>query len=314
MSVILPTVGGQPLLADALQSALGQVEVELEVIVVDDGSADDTAERLRRIDDARLHVHRHGSQRGTSAARNTAIAHARGEWLAFLDDDDVWAPDNLRLKLAALRSAGADVAYGGAIMTDEQNTPLYLFEVPDPANILPLLLRSNVIPGGPSSVVARSQLVRDLGAFDEQFAILEDWDMFIRLAAAGRFTTCPETLLAYRRHGTNISGDRRFRVEAALGRLMEKHAVLGERYGVGFDQQRVIRWSAYEHRRRELFRAEREAARGRRWAASALYLLSAARNRRLEDLRAGVLALSPRRSRATRVALEQPAWLAPRSL
>src|SRR2546421_12955356 len=99
-TVIIPTRDRWPLLAVTLCGALAQEGVTLEVIVVDDGSVDQTPRRLAEVIDERVRVIRHPSSRGVAAARNSAIAAARGEWLAFLDDDDLWAPHKLRIQLA----------------------------------------------------------------------------------------------------------------------------------------------------------------------------------------------------------------------
>jgi glycosyltransferase involved in cell wall biosynthesis len=312
VSVIIPTVGKWRLLADTLASALDQVGVDLEVIVADDASRDETARELRRIRDPRLRVYRRETRGGPAASRNTAIDEARGEWLAFLDDDDIWAPENLRVKLATLDETGSDVVYGAVIMTDELNTPLYHFDPPDPETILPALLEASVIPGGPSNVVARASLVRDVGAFDERFALLSDWDLFIRLAVAGRMSACPETLVAYRRSAASMSGDQQYAPAAELRLLVEKHAALSRRLDVAVDEERVARWSAGERRRRLTYRARSESARGRHARAAGFYLLSAVRYLRVGDLRLAAAALRPGRVAAPSGDLDRPAWLGPR--
>src|SRR4051794_37222555 len=91
VSVILPTHNRSSMLRQALRSALDQERVDLEVIVVDDGSTDDTQEVLSRTYDERLSVIHNERPVGVARARNAAISRARGEWVAFLDDDDLWA-------------------------------------------------------------------------------------------------------------------------------------------------------------------------------------------------------------------------------
>ena len=108
ISVVIPTHGRWPLLQRALQAALGQQDVEVEVVVVDDGSPDETAARLAQIDDARLRVVHHAVATGVSRARNDGIAAARAPWLAFLDDDDLWAPRKCADQLAAAHAGGRD--------------------------------------------------------------------------------------------------------------------------------------------------------------------------------------------------------------
>ncbi|MFL5884580.1 MAG: glycosyltransferase family 2 protein, partial [Thermoleophilaceae bacterium] len=96
VSVVIPTHNRWPQMRGTLDGALGQTGVEHEVIVVDDCSSDGTAEGLAGIENDRLRFLRHEQNRGVAAARNTGIEAARHEWLAFLDDDDLWAPNKLR--------------------------------------------------------------------------------------------------------------------------------------------------------------------------------------------------------------------------
>src|SRR5205085_9235299 len=91
----------------AVSQALGQYGVCVEVIVVDDGSTDDTAGRIRRIDDTRVRLSRKETAVGVAAARNRGIDLATTEWVAFLDDDDVWSPSKLQVQLQRARDAGA---------------------------------------------------------------------------------------------------------------------------------------------------------------------------------------------------------------
>ena len=119
VSVIVPSRNRRRLLALALASVLDQRDVRLEVIVVDEGSADGTAAMVGSIADARVRLIRHDVPLGKSAARNRGIAEARGEWIAFLDDDDLWAPDKLALQLEALRLSNRHWAYTGAVNITE---------------------------------------------------------------------------------------------------------------------------------------------------------------------------------------------------
>jgi glycosyltransferase involved in cell wall biosynthesis len=193
----LPTRNRWPILsAHALPSALGQEDVELEVVVVDDASGDETAAKLRELRDPRVRVVRNDERRGASAARNTGIGAARSEWLAFLDDDDLWAPTKLRRQLDAAAAASAGWAYAGSIVIDGRGRPLQLEAVPAPSGLALALGRSNVVPSPDSNVVARTELVRRVGGFDQSLTNFEDWDFLIRLAGSSCAAACPEVLLA----------------------------------------------------------------------------------------------------------------------
>jgi glycosyltransferase involved in cell wall biosynthesis len=177
VTVVIPTRDRWQLLSTAaLQAALLQEGVDREVIVVDDGSTDGTAEGLRSLADPRLRVIRHERPRGVAQARNAGIAAARGEWVSFLDDDDVWSPRKLRAQLDAAAD-GADFVYSIAAWLDDALSFLYCPIPPEPVGLASRLLRWNVIWGGCSNVMARTALVRRVGSFDERLFQLADWDL-----------------------------------------------------------------------------------------------------------------------------------------
>ena len=122
VSVIVPTRNRSALLATTLRTVVRQRDVDLEVIVVDDGSTDDTGGVVAALDDPRVLLIRCPPPGGVSAARNVGAAEAHGEWLAFLDDDDLWAPDKLACQLRAAREAGRDWVYGGAVVIERWGT------------------------------------------------------------------------------------------------------------------------------------------------------------------------------------------------
>lgn len=222
-SVVIATRNRWQLLqTNALPSALGQQEVELEVIVVDDGSYDETPEKLAKLVDTRLHVIRHETNRGVAAARNSGIAAARGEWIAFLDDDDLWSPSKLRTQIDAV--ADAAWGYASAIVIDTAGRPLYALPLPDPADIADRLTRGNIVPGGPSNVLARTSFLRELGGFDESLRHhTEDWDLWIRLARSARPVACTEVLVATLQHPDRSALRGGWDVVREAERLLGKH-------------------------------------------------------------------------------------------
>src|SRR5207248_7970393 len=185
VTVIIPTRDRWPLLSVTLRSALAQEDVALEVVVVDDGSTDETPERLASESDERVRVIRHPESRGVAAARNSAIEAARGEWIAFLDDDDLWAPHKLHTQLAAADERDAAWVYSSALVVDDRRSVLDVIDAPDPDRLLALLLAYNPMPAGASNVVARTKVVRDLGGQDETLSHFAGWDLWIKLALAG---------------------------------------------------------------------------------------------------------------------------------
>ena len=311
VTVIIPTRDRWPLLSATLASALAQEEVALEVIVVDDGSVDETPARLAEVGDERLRVHRHEAGRGVAAARNAAIAAARGEWLAFLDDDDLWAPHKLRTQLAAAAARDAAWAYSAALVVDERWSVVDRFDAPDPDGLLDVLLAYNPMPAGASNVIARAAVVRELGGQDESFSHFAGWDLWIKLALVGTAAVCPEPLLAYVQHPRSMLLSDRESVVTEWERLVEKHRVLAAQRGVEFDRGGLVRWLAWADSRG-----------GRRLRAAAGYLRAGVmygfeRNFWMSkhSLRDGVGALFGQvltdtgRRPLTATAAEPPAWL-----
>jgi len=285
VSVVIPTRNRAGYLPDALRSALGQKGVAVEVIVVDDGSDDETPAVLAAVSDARVRVVRNKRPAGQAAARNAGIRLARHEWTALLDDDDLWAPEKLRLQLRAAEDRGASWAYCAALMLEPDGHIGYRSPAPDPEAVLTQLLRRNVIGAGSSSVVASTELLISLGGFDELLPRLDDWDLWIRLAEHGRAAAVQMALVAYRKHTTNLSAGGRRDVMLAFRRIEEKHAGLAARLGVPLERGWVDRWLKVERLRARRSRADEHARSGRRFRAAALHLGTAFAHRRRADLR-----------------------------
>jgi len=301
VSVVIPTRNRWPFLSHTLASALAQESVSLEVVVVDDGSDDQTPERLPAVGDPRVRVFRHERGLGVARARNKGIEEARGAWIAFLDDDDTWAPAKLRTQLAALRRERAVFAYASAVHIDEAGNVVAVEIAPEPDALVPQLLTSeNPMPAGCSNVVAARDVLRRLGGFDERLFHLADWDLWLRLTASGTGVACPEVLVAYLKHAGNMLtvADRDIFDEFAY--LSAKHRAAGADRGLRFDGVALSRWVAAGHRRA-----------GRRRDAARAYLRGAlafrspgnavrAVNVMINPVAAGPEPLSP---------LPRPAWL-----
>ena len=199
VSVVLPTRNRRTLLARSLASALAQEEVRLEAIVVDDGSTDDTWDWLIGLVDPRVRPIRIEGIGNVAEARNRGIAAATGEWVAFLDDDDVWAPDKLRRQLDAADD-GDVLVYAGVIETDEALRPVVEIVTPTPAEVGQRLAATNLV-GTPSAVLVRAEALRTVGGFDPRLSILADWDLWLRLRKQGGFAAAMPHLVGYTVHG-----------------------------------------------------------------------------------------------------------------
>ncbi len=177
VSVVIPCYNYGAFVAETVDSALAQTVPPHEVIVVDDGSTDDTRERLAPYADRIRYVHQ--ANGGLSAARNRGIAEATGDWIALLDADDLWHPEKTALQLRALerypeaRLIGA--AAGPRAMPEHLPAESAIRTLDVPA----FLLRA---PFAPSSALIRRDCLQRVGGFDEQLRSVEDRDMWLRIA------------------------------------------------------------------------------------------------------------------------------------
>ena len=298
ISVVVPTHNRRALLARTLAGALDQEGVDHEVVVVDDGSSDGTAAFLSTIDDPRLRVVRHDRAEGVAAARNDGIAQARGAWLAFLDDDDLWSPGKLARQLAASGHCGW--VYSPAVVVDRRDRVIGEEKPPPGDAIGAALLRFNAIPAGCSNVLVRRLVLESAGGFDPELRMFADWDMWLRLAAASPAARAGAADVAYVSHGANMHVREAGRVPQELEVLRRKHPRLDP------DPVWLSRWLAGGHRRA-----------GNRVEAARAYLRGALDARSAGNVAraAGVLAGEPLMRAYRRVtALEapaEPAWLAP---
>ena len=252
--MVIPTQDRSGLLTLALRSVLWQRDVEFEVIVVDDGSADDTSEVVAGLGDPRVRLIRHDVSQGVSAARNRGIAEARGKWIAFLDDDDLWAPDKLSSQLLAAVSSARAWVYVGAVNISTSHRVVGGSRPLSPEEIPARLRESNVVPGGCSGVMVARAALEAAGSFDRALRPLADWDLWLRLAAGGSPAWVPRPLVAYRVHAQNLSLD---------AKTVERDFLLvSRRYGIGNRAilYRYLGW--WSHRGKRRARAIRYFVRG----------------------------------------------------
>ena len=203
VTVVIPTRDRAGFLSGALRSALSQVDVNYEVRVVDDASIDGTADLLANCLDARVTTVHHELPQGVAAARNRAVADANGEWLAFLDDDDLWAPTWLRTGLETARRGRAGAVYGSCWVVDGRRRVLGARLAPHPRELPGLLGHQNAI-GGPSAVMVRADVLAAAGGFDERLSALADWDAWLRVLDICRAAPVPELLSAYTSYPDNM--------------------------------------------------------------------------------------------------------------
>jgi glycosyltransferase involved in cell wall biosynthesis len=240
VSVIIPTHNRRDLVCEAVESALAQRDATAEVIVIDDGSTDDTAAALARFG-GRIRYRRQPS-RGVAAARNAGARLATGEWLAFLDSDDLWCADKLARQLAyhaqhpALRASQTGEIW---IRNGMRVNPCRHHRKPD-GDIFPASVARCVV--SPSAVLLQRRLFAALGGFDEGLAVCEDYELWLRLGLREPVGLLDAPLVIKRGgHGDQLSrrywGMDRFRV-AALARLLATEPLHGPRRAVAVDTLR----------------------------------------------------------------------------
>jgi glycosyltransferase involved in cell wall biosynthesis len=249
-TVVVPTRDRWHLLsAAALPSALGQEDVELEVVVVDDGSRTEAPPWVAKLADPRVRLVRHPRPLGVAGARNTGIREATGKWIAFLDDDDLWSPQKLRFQLDAATSAGAGFAYGGAAAVAEDGTWLYSLRPVEAENLARMLLSRNVLWGGSSNVLARGDALDRLGGFDERLFQLCDWDLWIRLALTERAAVVRDVVVGCVVHDRSMLLVSEADIFDEFSYLRAKHRATSVSHGVAPDGGNFTRWVALGHRR-----------------------------------------------------------------
>lgn len=248
ISVVIPTRNRRRFLARTLRTALEQRDVAVEAYVVDDASEDDTAAFVNALRDRRVTLLRHETQKGVAVARNTGLACVRSPWVAFLDDDDLWAPNKLALQLDAAARAGADWVLSGAVTVDEAFRIIAGKPPPRTADDLVQVLGFNLVPGGGSGSLVRTELARAVGGFDSDLSVLADWDMWIRLSLAAAAASVHRPLVASVRHDASLS-----RLHEAftrdLARIEAKHRDARFDCGVELHHDRWLLWAARMHLR-----------------------------------------------------------------
>jgi len=242
VSVIIPTYNRAHLIGRAIQSVLNQTYQNFEVIVVDDGSTDNTEEIVKGFNDSRICYIRHSENRGASATRNAGIEGAHGEYIAFLDSDDEWLPEKIKRQMQAFERSDPQVGviYTGAIFVNQHGEAIAGYEAPElRGSVLRELLISNQIRGGGSSVVAKRDHLNRIGGFDEALPACEDWDLWLRLARICQFDFVDAPLVRIYIHGNQITADTDA-MARGRERLLRKHRRL-----FGQDRELLSNWQRY---------------------------------------------------------------------
>lgn len=200
ISIIIPTQNRYQLLAKALNSACNQTYQNIEIIVIDDASRDETSQYVSnlRLTDRRVTLIKNTTPVGGAKARNMGLAESRGEFIAFLDDDDEWFPEKLAIQSKALQvnpdcvaiSCGFEIIYpSGKIKT----------KIPKSSVSIQDLYSCNFL-GGASMLFCRAEVLKKINGFDPLLKSCQDWDLWVRLAKQGRILVSHQLLVKYTLH------------------------------------------------------------------------------------------------------------------
>lgn len=240
VSVVIATYQRPEACERALRSALDQTEPPLEVLVCDNGSADDTEERMRDWErrDERVRYLRTQRNSGTpGTTRNLGIQHARGDWVAFLDDDDEWLPGKLAAQLGALRGAATVERADYLIGTNALRSDGSVYFPDAPPTLRPTradLLRADPIIVS-SALAPRARLIA-AGGFQTSRRVrgVEDYAMWLALADRGaRLLVLGEPLMRYEDASTDRMSTARIRTQICVARLIWAHALRRPRIFAG---------------------------------------------------------------------------------
>jgi len=220
VSVVIPTYNSARYLTEAIDSVLAQSFKDFEVLVIDDGSTDETESLIQRYGAEVRYVRQQNS--GVAIARNRGIEQSRGRYVSFLDADDTWSASKLERQLAAMsENRQYRICYSAFTVVASDLAPIGVTRSCRQADALEdLLLRGNVV-ATPSTVMGERSLFIEAGGFDPALSQCADWDMWVRLAALSDFLYVDEPLVNYRQHGENMSRDATLLERDSL-RVLEK--------------------------------------------------------------------------------------------
>ncbi|KAA9396486.1 glycosyltransferase [Haloarcula sp. CBA1130] len=257
VSVVVPAYERADVVGRAIDSALAQTVDDIEVVVVDDGGNDDTDAIVEGYDDERVRYLAHETNRGVSAARNTGVEAATGEYVAFLDSDDEWLPRKLERQLSTLDGRGeewvgayCDVATAGlssaARLATVVSEKLFRSRAPREGGreLAEALLSMQVFMGPGSTLLVERAVLAETGGFDEGLSIYEDWDLVLRVLAVGKLAYVDEALAL-----THFTGDAPAEAYVANDRrYLERNAALvADLESRGIPVERVHRMGLVGH-------------------------------------------------------------------
>tara|TARA_R110000787_G_scaffold73084_1_gene162790 strand:- start:549 stop:1445 length:897 start_codon:yes stop_codon:yes gene_type:complete len=226
VTVVIPAYNAANYLGTAIDSALGQTYSNVEVVVVNDGSTDETAAVAAKYDDKRVKLISKPNG-GMSSARNAGLALANGEFIAFLDADDYWMPNKIAKQVTLLQE-NTDIGFCSTLTRVETPSGLFVnsWECPvmETSTLHTIFANNAAIAGSASSVLARRQVQTKAGWFDEKLKGLEDTDMWMRYASHAEYLCIPEMLTVILKRPDSVSRNlKNMRQSAAMVYTKNRH-------------------------------------------------------------------------------------------
>ncbi len=240
VSVIIPTYEREEPLIRAVESVLRQTYDDFELVIVDDHSQTPAADVLKNsgIDDSRIRVHRHDTNRGGNAARNTGIEVAIGDYLAFLDDDDEWLPEKLERQIGAMKRTDAEASYTG--VEQLRNGSIVAIKKPNITGSITTDLLQRPF-GGFSSLCILKTVFDQVDGPDNELPSWQEWDFYLRVSEYAEFTSVPDPLVRqHSHHGEQVSDNYETKRDITVQRFRKKHRKRAKSYGVLNDFEATI--------------------------------------------------------------------------
>ncbi len=209
VSVIMPTFNRAAYLQEAIESVLEQTYIDYELIIIDDGSVDNTKEVCAKYGEKVRYLYQ--ENKGSPSARNYGISQARGKYIALLDDDDRWVPHKLQIQVDFMEKH-PELAFicSSAYVIDQVDNATKFFGVSSSENSFDHLILGNFVFH--LTVLAKKEIILEIGGYDTNLLLCQDYDLWLRIAKKHPFCCIDEPLAYYRIHPQNIS----HKVEAAL--------------------------------------------------------------------------------------------------
>lgn len=251
VSVVVPTYNRVEYLERAVESVADQTYDEIELLIVDDCSDVDVEERLDWSFSGafeRVEFIRHEENRGGSAARNTGIERATGEYIALLDDDDKWEPEKIARQVKRFREDDVGAVFTGGRVVNERGQTLRVARapstVPESSNLTKRLLCRNFV-GSCSVIMVAADVVDTVGTFDERFPSWQDQEWYVRLSRHCEFGAIPEPLVVYSEESPHRVSDNVETIQNETYPLfVRKFEPIASEYGRLF-KRKMLAWAAY---------------------------------------------------------------------